>query len=442
MSNPLLDPGLGHRCECGPGATSRRAFLGGSLGSLLGALLAPRWPLAFARPLEAAAGAAPAGPARSVIVLWLAGGPSHVDSFDPKPKSPSGGPFRAIRTAAPGVELAEHLPRTAAIADRLAFLRSLTSNEGNHLRARYFVQTGYKPQGALRHPAFGSVVAELLGDPAAALPAFVAVRGPSAGAGFLGPAYAPFHIGDPGLPVRNLAPAEGVDAARFERRLELLEAVEAPFAARHDRRPVVGGIRDVRRSAVALMRSPQAKVFDLSSEPQALRDAYGWNDFGQGCLLARRLVEEGVRCVEVTQSGWDTHQDNFTKSRQLLSVFDPAFATLVSDLGSRDLLRSTIVVAMGEFGRTPKINTLDGRDHHPRAFSAVLAGSGLRKGVVVGATDEIGSEIVADPATVPDLIATLCARLDIDAGFEHRTPQGRPIKVVDNGRPIRGLLAT
>ncbi len=428
---------LDHHCDCEAEALSRRAFLGGSLGSLMALLLAPKL-----RVLEAAA-AAPAAPnVNSMIVLWLAGGPSHLDTFDPKPGRPTGGPFRAIPTAIQGVHLSEHLPRTAAIADRLAIVRSITSNEGNHQRARYYALTGYKPMGTVRHPSFGSILSQQKGEETSALPAYVSVSGSSIGPGFLGAAHAALEVRRPGRPVDNVSPAGGVDRKRFDRRLELLRASEAEFARAHPL-PEVEGQRAVRDGAVAFMRSPKLERFDLEKEPAALRDAYGRNDFGQGCLLARRLVEAGVRCVEVTLPGWDTHQDNFGRSKTLLEKLDPALSALVTDLEKRKLLDSTLVVAMGEFGRTPRINANEGRDHYPRAFGAILAGGGLRRGVVVGATDENGEKVVSDPVTIPDLIATFCARLGVDGEFENRTPEGRPIRIVDAaGKPIAKLLAS
>jgi len=430
---------LDHDCDTDHGdGLSRRAFLGGSLGSLMGLLLAPRVPSILAAAGEPAA----AAPARSMIVLWLAGGPSHVDTFDPKPGRATGGPFKAIPTAIPGASLCEHLPRVAAVADRLAIVRSLTSNEGNHLRARYYAQTGYKPMGTVRHPAFGSIVSQQIGDSRATLPAYVAISGSSVGPGFLGAAHAALEVRKPGKPVDNVSAFGGVERARYDRRLALLAEAERDFA-KSRALPEVEGQRAVRDRAVAFMRSPQLAAFDLEGEPAALRDAYGRNDFGQGALLARRLVEAGVRCVEVTLGGWDTHQDNFGRVETLLGKLDPALATLVSDLERRKLLDSTLVVAMGEFGRTPAINGNEGRDHYPRAFGAILAGGGLRKGVVLGATDEDGARVVADPVTIPELIATFCARLGIDSTFENPTPQGRPIRIVDGEtRPIAKLLGT
>ena len=432
---------LDHHCDTDHAAEaealSRRAFLGGSLGSLMGLLLAPRLGA-----LNAAESAAAPATARSMIVLWLAGGPSHVDTFDPKPGRLSGGSFKAIPTAIPGVSLSEHLPQVAAIADRLAIVRSITSNEGNHQRARYYALTGYKPMGTVRHPAFGSIVSQQKGDAQATLPAYVSISGSSVGPGFLGAAHAALEVRKPGRPVDNVSPFGGVDAKRYARRLELLADAEREFAAARAL-PEVDGQKAVRERAVAFMRSPQLKAFDLESEPAALRDAYGRNDFGQGALLARRLVEAGVRCVEVTLGGWDTHQDNFTRAQALMGKLDPALATLVADLEKRKLLDSTLVVAMGEFGRTPKINGNEGRDHYPRAFGGILAGGGLRKGIVHGATDEDGGKVVADPVTIPELVATFCARLDIDGAFENPTPQGRPIKIVDGeAKPIAKLLAT
>jgi hypothetical protein len=412
----------------------RRTLLRVGTSTLFGALVAR----ALSPRLALAADAPPAR-ARACILLWLNGGPSHVDTFDPKPGRPGGGPFKAIQTRARGMMLSEHLPRLADRGDRIAVVRSMSSKEGNHGRAQYFVHTGYAPNPTVVHPSLGAWTCARLGDPSAELPAFVSIGGPSFGAGFLGVQNGPFVLQKAGAPPADVAHAPGVDAARFERRRAMLDTMEERFA-RTTGDPKVEGRRQVYAKAVRLMKAPKLDAFDLSTE--ATQKAYGDTDFGRGCLVARRLVERGVKFVEVVLDGWDTHRDGFERSKTLMGTLDPAFAALIDDLAERGLLASTLVACMGEFGRTPRINANDGRDHWPQAWSAVLAGGGVRGGVVHGATDADGAA-VAGPATgVPDLLATLSTQLGLDPTHTETTPAGRPIAVTDGGSPIRALLSS
>ncbi len=377
---------------------------------------------------------------KACIVLWMNGGPSHVDTWDPKPGTKEGGPFKAIRTSVKGIEICEHLPQVAAQMEHLAILRGMTSREGNHQRAAQLLHTGYSPNPTVAFPALGSLMAEELGDAEAELPNFVSLAGPSTGGGILGVRFNPFVVQNPLEPPQNVALWRNAGEARFARRLALLGELEAGFKGT-TLDPKVDERQEVYRKAVKLMRSPRLKAFDLTTEPESLKRAYGTTPFGQGCLLARRLIENGVRCVEVTLDGWDTHKDNFGRTKTLMGTLDPAMATLVADLRQRDLLDSTLVVWIGEFGRTPVINGDEGRDHHPGAWSAVLAGGGIRGGQVVGATDSAGDKVVDAPTTVPDLYATLAATLGLDAEKTFISPSGRPIKLVDKaGKPLRQLL--
>ncbi|MCS6914625.1 MAG: DUF1501 domain-containing protein [Myxococcales bacterium] len=405
---------------------NRRQFLVGSaalLGYLARARAAPR-----------------GGPARACIVLWMNGGPSHLDTFDPKPGTKSGGPFRDIPTRVPELRLCEHLPQLAEQAHHLAVVRSLTSREGNHQRAQFLLHTGYAPNPTVDHPALGSWVSAELGDPAFDLPACVSIGGPGGDAGFLGLEHGPFVVERPGQPPDNTDHPPGVDFVRFLRRKVALEEMERRYQGRVQD-PQLRSRQAVRDRAVRMMYAPRLRAFDLSEEPDALRTAYGNNDFGRGCLLARRLVEAGVRYVEVVLDGWDTHQDAFGRLRTLLGVLDPAMATLIRDLEQRALLPRTLVLWLGEFGRTPTINANEGRDHHPQAFSAVLCGGGVRGGMVYGATDDEGARVVEHPVRVPDLFATVAVLLGLDPAREVRTPSGRPVSITDGGQPVRALLA-
>jgi hypothetical protein len=411
----------------------RRTLLRSS-SALFGALVA-RW----LSPLNAAAAEARPGKARACILLWLNGGPSHIDTFDPKPGRPTGGPFKAIKSRAPGLMLSEHLPRLAERGDKLAIVRSMSSKEGNHGRAQYYVHTSYAPNPTVVHPSLGGWTCARLGDRSADLPAFVSIGGPSFGAGFLGVQNGPFVLQKAGAPPADVGLPRGVDLARFERRRAALDAIDQRFAVDTGDAKVEGR-RQVYAKAVRLMQAPKLDAFDLAGESAATTKAYGDTDFGRGCLVARRLVERGVKFVEVTLDGWDTHQNDFDRTKGLMAALDPALAALLDDLGARAMLGATLVACMGEFGRTPRINANDGRDHWPQAWSAVLAGGGVRGGVVHGATDEDGANVVGPTTSVPDLLATMATQLGLDPAHTEMTPVGRPISVTDSGTPIRALL--
>ncbi len=396
--------------------------------------------------------------AKSVILLWMDGGPSQMDTWDPKGGA-NGGSLKKVKTKIDGCEFTEPLAPLADVSDRMAVLRSMTSKEGNHQRARYYLHTGYPPTGTLKHPSTGAVVSLKRQNPNLDLPHFVSVNNPSFGAGFLGVSYGPFVIQDPGKPPDNVAYAAGIDAERFDRRMKLLEKADQAFAA--SRGGVMTEGKDaIYEKSVKLMRSPLLKAFDISEEGESVKQAYGIGDgvggadkkgnaqragqradkFGEGVLMARRLVEVGVPFVEVTLGGWDTHQDNFGRVSGLCGSLAPAFAALIKDLEDRHLLDSTLVLCMGEFGRTPRINPNDGRDHFPNCFSVAMAGGGVRGGQVIGATADDGMSVVKDPWAVPDLMATICTALGIDHTEWFQTPVGRPIQIANKGRVIEGLL--
>jgi uncharacterized protein (DUF1501 family) len=427
-----------HRDSSRPSALAlslpRRALLRAGASSLFGALVAR----AFAS--STALADAPPARAGACILLWLNGGPSHIDTFDPKPGRSTGGPFKALKTSAPGMTLSEHLPRLAEHGRELALVRSMTSKEGNHNRAQYYVHTGYAPNPTVVHPSFGGWTGARLGRPGDDLPAFVSIGGPSFGAGFLGVENGPFVVQKAGALPADVGLAPGVDGARFARRLEAVGAMEDGFAAATGDAKVEGH-RQVYAKAVRLMETPKLEAFDVSGEPAATRAAYGDTDFGRGCLVARRLVERGVRFVEVVLDGWDTHQNNFDRTRSLMATLDPAFAALLTDLAARGRLPTTLVACMGEFGRTPRINANDGRDHWPGAWSAALAGGGIRGGVVRGSTDEDGANVATSPTRVPDLLATMATQLGLDPAFRATTPAGRPIALTDDGDVLRDLVA-
>lgn len=377
---------------------------------------------------------------KSCILLWMNGGPSHLETFDPKSGTRTGGSTTSIKTNVNGIEIAEGFAQVAEIASELAILRGMTSKEGNHQRAQYLMHTGYAPNPTIAHPSLGAWVNAELGSPKSDLPNFVSISGPSIGAGFLGVQYAPFVVQNPTQPPQNVGYARNVTMERFDMRRNALSQMEEQFH-RETGDAKVQGRREVYSKAVQMMRSPRLKAFDINAEPQTVRQAYGENNFGRGCLIARRLVESGVRFVEVVQDGWDTHKDNFSRTKKILGGVDPGMATLIRDLKERDLLDSTLVIWMGEFGRTPKINANEGRDHYPQAWNAVLAGGGVRKGIIYGGTDETGSKVVENPVTVPNLFATVATLLGINPSKTLMTPVGRPISITEKGVPIRDLIA-
>src|SRR5262245_55013694 len=351
---------------------------------------------------------------RAVILLWMAGGPSQFETLDPKPGAPTQGPTGAIATTVPGVQIAEHMPRMAGVMKDLALVRSMTSREGNHGRATYLLHTGYAPSGGIVHPGFGSLVAQQLGAADFDLPHFVSISGQTAGSSFLGVRYAPFVVTDPNQPPDNLVPPVAPD--RLNRRLELMKDLEVPLA-RTGAAPMVREHQAIYDQTSRMALSPRAKAFNLAREPERVRARYGRSAFGQGCLMARRLVEAGVTFVEVQSSGWDTHSNELPALKKLIPPVDQGTAALVEDLKARGLLERTLVIWMGEFGRTPRVNLTAGRDHYPQAFNVALAGAGVRGGHVVGATDKEGVEVVNRPVSVPDLFCTFCKALGIDPRF-------------------------
>jgi hypothetical protein len=374
---------------------------------------------------------------KSCILLWMDGGPSHKDTFDLKPGTRDAGDFKPIPTSVPGIEISEHFPRFAKLMEHAAIVRSMTTAEGAHGRARYYLHTGYKEgSGGVVHPSLGAIVSSELGKTDFALPNFVAVGGRSYGAGFLGARHQPLIVTDPTRGVENLKPL--ADPAHFEGRIGLLEEMEQAFY-RDYKAGVSVDHQTTYQRAVTLMKSKEARAFDLSLETEQSKAAYGNSKFGESCLLARRLVETGVPFVEVNLGGWDTHQDNFDRVQRLSQQVDPAMSALISDLKQRGLLETTLVVWMGEFGRTPKINARGakpGRDHYPRAWSLVLAGGGIKGGQVIGKTDKEGASVVERPVSALDFLATVCKVLGIDPEKQNQTPIGRPIRIVDKGHKV------
>jgi hypothetical protein len=375
------------------------------------------------------------------ILLWMGGGPSQFETFSPKPGHANGGETKAISTKVPGIEIAETLPHCADVIDEIAIVRSMTSKEGSHPRASFLLHHGYLPMGGVKFPTLGSNVAHQIGDPKFDLPSFVRIGGRRAGdaggGGFLGVDYDPFVLQNPEAKPENTQPATRDE--RYARRLEMLDRLQADFG-RVEGADIVADHRKLIRKSSDMIMSPQMKAFDLDNESDKMRDAYGRTQFGAGCLLARRLIETGVTFVEVNLEGWDTHEDNFNRTAQRNEMFDRPMAQLIKDLKQRGMLEKALVIWMGEFGRTPRINARAGRDHYPRAFNIALAGGGVRGGQVIGKTDEGGVEVTERPVTVSDLFRTVYTALGIDADHENMSRIGRPIKLVDGGEVVRELL--
>ncbi len=374
---------------------------------------------------------------KSCILLWMGGAPPTIDIWDMKPNAPTGGPNKPISTAGEG-QITELLPKVAKQMHRLSIVRSMSTREADHERARYYMHTGFVPNPNVEHPGYGSVIARELESDLHALeiPPFVSIGGASAGPGFLGMAYAPFQVDTNGR-VRNAKAS--VEEARMMDRMKLLGLLEKRFI-REKRGPAAVEHAKVLENTLALLTSSQMDAFKVQSEPQAMRDNYGNTGFGRGCLMARRLVEAGVPFVEVNSGGWDLHQNCFTGLEQKLPEVDQAMSALVEDLAQRGLLEDTIVLCMGEFGRTPRINGNAGRDHWARSWSVVAGGGGIVGGKVVGATNEDGTRVTTEPYSAEDLMSTVCQTMDISLKKNYKAGNGRPMKIAGGGKVITDLL--
>ena len=379
--------------------------------------------------------------AKSFLTIWLGGGPSQLESWDPHPGTRIGGQVSSIPTTIPGVAIADLYPQTAEQLHHVSLIRSLVSKEGDHERASYMLHTGYRPEPTLVHPSIGSIAIHERPNEAVEIPQFVALGDaefPPRG-GFLGDRFDAYRIFSPGENGQNIKAL--VEQDRQSRRLANLEVVSKSFLRGRKVRAEQTLHQHTIDAALRMMTSEQLKAFSIESESKELRAAYGDHPFGRGCLVARRLLEVGVRSIEVSLQGFDSHANNHEVQAARAKTLDPALATLLKDLVDRDLLQSTIVLITGEFGRTPTINPLGGRDHWPSGFSCLLGGGGLRKGVLIGETDPNGEETKPkDPIEVADLYATILARLGVDYEKEVITPIGRPMKLCA-GRPIERLVA-
>lgn len=414
---------------------SRRAWLGGAAAGMAAAGLPFGLSPAFAEALEAQD--------KQVLFVWLDGGLSQYESWDPKPGTEFGGPFRSIATSVPGVRVSELLPRCAKRMHELAIVRSMSTKDNSHSAGVARIQRGDPKNRGVTYPFFGSAVAKLLGPGKSGLPPYVWIKPGNGGfihqdAGFLGPQYGAVAFGD-GMPPENLLRPADLGDARAERRRMLREAQDARYVL--DRDPTVTGAQSgVYSAAEALLR--RKELFDLEGAPAAEQDRYGRHEFGRHLRLARRMLEAGVRFVKVASYGWDTHGDNFNGHASLVPKVDQGFSALLEDLSERGMLDRVLVVLMSEFGRTPRINGHVGRDHYPEAWSLVLAGCGIRRGVVVGETDAQGVFVKDNPLDIGHLFHTWFKALGVDPHDHEYDNQGQPLPIAhDDCKAVEALLS-
>ncbi len=416
---------------------SRREVFGRVARATLGVGLVP----VISRQLEAAVdGKKPH--AKNIIYLMMQGAMSHLDTFDPKPGRDEQGETKTIPTKTPGIVFGQSLEKLAGLSDRLAVVRSLTTETGAHEQGQYLMRTSYPMINSIRHPAFGSWAVHAMGKISKDLPSYVLVGNGNdhPGAGFLDPSLTPVPVADPTKGLENTVRPRYLSEKNFDRRLALADRIDRDFKQRYAGRQL-DAYNQLYKDAVRLMGSVDLQAFDIAQEKPEVRDRYGDSKIGLGCLLARRLVESGVRCVEVEFGSWDMHRDVFEEMDEKGPQLDRAMASLLEDLEQRGLLDSTLVVLATEFGRTPRINENAGRDHHPGVFSCVLAGAGVQGGAVYGQSDESGFRPDKDPVSVADFNTTIAAACGLPYEKEFHAPNGRPFKIGGGGKPISAVLA-
>ena len=418
---------------------TRRRFAQGAASTFLGVGMLPTSSRLFAAG-EGASTARQIATAKRVIYLYMGGGMTHLDTFDTKPGAETQGPTKEIDTSADGLRISEYLPRLAKHGHHLGIVNSLTSKTGAHQQANYLMHTSYEMRGTIKHPAMGAWLLKFHERDNKTLPANVVIGGGSRhpGAGFFESKYGPVMIGDPNRGLQNVRSRMAEDD--FEYRLGLSQKLGQKFSERYGKKNV-RAYTAMYDDAVKLMQSPDLEAFDISKEDQKTREAYGDDRFGQGCLLARRLVENGVKFVEVSLGGWDTHQGNFVRVPERCDILDRGMGALISDLESRGLLDDTLIVLTTEFGRTPRINQNVGRDHYPKAFSAVLAGGGIKGGQKYGKTDETGENVVEGVVSAQDINATIGYALGLPLDQVLYSPSKRPFTAAHKGQPIVDLFA-
>jgi len=373
---------------------------------------------------------------KSAILLWMGGGPSTMDIWDLKPNAATGGPFRPIGTTG-DVQICEHMPLMAKQMHNMAIIRSMSTREADHMRGRYYMHTGYVPNPSIEHPSYGSLLSHQLRRDDIEIPQFVTVGGGSMGAGFLGAQYNPFSVNSDGR-IRNLDMK--VDE-RLIQRAYALDLIESNFI-NQKRGSLAKDHQSVLKQTFNLLTSEQMEAFKIAGEPEPVKERYGDNGFGKGCLMARRLVGVGVPFIEVNLGGWDNHQNiHPTLKDNKLPVLDQGMSALVEDLEQRELLKDTAIIWMGEFSRTPRINGNAGRDHWARSWSVVVGGAGMNGGIAVGATSDDGTKVITDPYTSQDVMASVCKALGISLSTTFTSNSGRPMKIANSGKVIKELFA-
>tara|TARA_R110000850_G_scaffold14189_19_gene45515 strand:+ start:999 stop:2285 length:1287 start_codon:yes stop_codon:yes gene_type:complete len=421
---------------------SRRSFVSRAANTFLGvSALSGLSGLARA----AGAGASPLkqdATAKRVIYLYMSGGMSHLDTLDPKAGGEAMGPTKQLRTKVDDLIVSDNLPLLGRQADKLAIINSMTSTQGAHKQGNYYMHTSYEVRSSIRHPAMGAWMQKFNGKSNPEIPGNVMIGNDSShpGSGFFESSLSPLMVRDPEGGLQNSKMPPTLNEERFDFHRDLAMQLDAPFVEKYDQKNV-RAYTDMYDDAVKLMRSKDLAAFDLEAEPDGLKERYGRNPFGQGCLLARRLVENGVNFVEVSLGGWDTHNSNFVNVPEKAEILDSALSTLLIDLERRGLLDDTLVVLATEFGRTPEINANEGRDHHPQAFSCLMAGGGITGGQVYGKTDERGSKVVANALQVPDLNATIGYALGLPLDQVLYSPSMRPFTLAAKGKPVVDLFA-
>jgi uncharacterized protein (DUF1501 family) len=376
---------------------------------------------------------------KSAILLWMGGGPSTMDIWDLKPGAATGGPFKPISTSG-NAQISEHMPLMAKQMHNMAIIRSMSTREADHGRGRYYMHTGYVPNPNIEHPSYGAVLSHELIEqrPELEIPPFIAVGGGSVGPGFLGMAWAPFTVNSNGQ-VRNLE--MGLDDDRLYQRMAALDLIEKGFVSQK-RGSAASDHQKILKKTLNLMTSTQMDAFKVGSEPADLQERYGNNNFGKGCLMARRLVEQGVPFIEVGLGGWDNHQNiHDTLANTKLPQLDQAMSALTEDLEQRGLLEDTAIIWMGEFSRTPRINGNAGRDHWARSWSVVVGGGGMNGGIAVGATNDDGTRVETEPYTSQDVMASVCKALGISLQTTFTSNSGRPMKIANSGKVIGELFS-
>ena len=425
------------------GEISRRDFAAKTASSLLGVGLLGNYMSGTARAaFEGSSKLKQVATAKNVIYLYMSGGQSHLDTWDPKEGVETAGPTKPIKTSADGVRISEYLPMMAKQMHHAAVINSVSSTQGAHEQGNYIMHTSYAMRGTIRHPAMGAWLNVFQGGGNSTLPNYVFVGNDSRhpGAGFFPAVHSPLYVNNPDNGLKNIKRQPGLSEDKFQARMKLADELDADFRSTFKHRNVQA-YSDMYDHAMTMMKSEDLEAFDLSKESAETRAAYGKESFGQGCLLARRLVERGVRFVEVSLGGWDTHQANFVRVPELCDTLDKAMATLIQDLSSRGLLQDTMVVLTSEFGRTPTINQNVGRDHYPKAFSCVMAGGGIKGGQTYGKTDPEGREVVENKVEVPDVNATMAYGLGLPLDQIVFSPSKRPFTIADKGQPLTSLFA-